>query len=249
MENNLIETANNTFKALDNEQKKVAKMIFQGITHRQVNYTDEPRPTTLGELAIIAGASVETCREVVQKFSKQQILSNNQVLKEGSLVQLAPDATLQGWELLERWQQEEFENAQTYQQWVTHAQAYEKEKELLSGCDLKQAIVKRETMQPSKAWASRYDPDYERAMSFIDFSKTAEDEERRMKDSLVRRNKIIFQVIFAFICLIMIGSLIASYISYESEIATRARTTQIINGQKQQIDSLQKVIQKLQKNE
>lgn len=249
MENNLIETANNTFKALDNEQKKVAKMIFQGITHRQVNYTDQPRPTTLGELAIIAGASVETCREVVQKFSKQQILSNDQVLKENSVVQLTPDASLQGWELLKRWQQEEFENAQTYQQWVTRAQAYEKEKELLRGCDLKQAIAQRETMQPSEAWASRYDPNYERTMSFIDLSKTAEDEKRRMKDSLSKKNRMIFQVIFAFICLIMLGGLYSSYFAFEAKKDVEIEATQIINGQKQQIDSLQKVIQKLQKND
>ncbi|OJJ19218.1 hypothetical protein BKI52_20620 [marine bacterium AO1-C] len=248
MENNLIKTANNTFNALNDEQKKVAKIIFQSVTHRKVIYQDEVRPTSIKELAAIADVSIDMCKEVVQKFSHKQVLNSDHTLSEDSIVE--PDEALQGWGPLNTWMQEELEDSQEYKKWSLSAQEHQTGKgDLLKGCDLKLAITKREEMHPNQAWASRYDSNFELTMSFVDFSKQTEEIERLNGEKLANRRRKIFQAIFALICLIMVWSMISAYIAFEAQKGTEIKAKQIIDGQKQQIDSLQKVIKTLHKNE
>jgi len=248
MENNLIKTAQNTLDALHDEHKEVAKKIFQSITRRKVNYEDEPWPATIEELAAIAGVSVEVCKEVIRRFSRHQVLNSDQTLSENSVIRV--DESLYNWEQLEAWRQEAYEQSQEYIKWANWARDHQEgRRDILKDLDLKLAITKREEMQPTQVWARRYDPDFERTMAFLDFSHQTERETQLMKQKLANRNRKIFQAIFAFICLLLNGSLISSYIAFEAKKDTEVRAKQIIDAQKQIIDSLQKVIQKAQKNE
>ena len=88
---------------------------------------------------------------------------------------------------------------------------------LLKDADLKLALAKRAEKKPNLAWGMRYHPAYERTMSFLDFSKKSDEDDIANRKRLAERRKKVFRAIFAFICVIMVGALIASYFAYEAQ--------------------------------
>ena len=214
--------ANEAFNELNDEQKKLCERIFKTITIKGDDGRRIRRPTKLSEIAAIAERPIEDCIAVIDNFRRADrtlLMPPQEVpLTEDSVIDISHESLMRIWGMLIFWVDEEADFVKEYISWAQAAENHQSgQGGLLRGADLQLAIAKRDEKKPNLAWGIRYHPAFERTMSFLDFSKKSEDEERKNKERLKKRNRKIFQAIFAFICIIMVGALIASYIAYEAQ--------------------------------
>ncbi|OJJ19984.1 hypothetical protein BKI52_16030 [marine bacterium AO1-C] len=214
--------ANEAFNELDDEQKKICERIFKTITVKGDDGRRIRRPTKLSEIAAIAEKPIEDCIAVIDNFRRADrtlLMPPQEVpLTEDSVIDISHESLMRIWGMLIFWVDEEADFVKEYIAWAIAAENHQSgQGGLLRGADLQLAIAKRDEKKPNLAWGVRYHPAYERTMSFLDFSRESEEQERRNKERLKKRNRKIFQAIFAFICVIMVGALIASYIAYEAQ--------------------------------
>lgn len=214
--------ANEAFNELSDEQKKTCERIFKAITQKGDDGRRIRRPTQLSEIAAIAERPIAECIEVIDNFRRADrtlLMPPQEVpLDEDSVVDISHESLMRIWGMLIFWVDEESDFVKEYIGWAVAAENHQSgQGGLLKDADLKLALAKREEKKPNLAWGIRYHPAYERTMFFLDFSKKSEEEAIANREKQAKRRKKIFQAIFAFICVIMVGALIASYLAYEAQ--------------------------------
>ncbi len=152
------------------------------------------RPTTIGELAAIADASEADVMQVVEIFretGRSFLMPPLSVpLTSTTIVDLAHESLMRGWDRLMAWADEERAAAAFYArlsqaaQW--HAQGAAG---LWRNPELPLALQWRAENRPTAAWAARYDDRFEQAMRFLDDSRDTW-EAARQADERTRRQTL-----------------------------------------------------------
>jgi WD40 repeat protein len=170
------------FAELDQEQQRIAEVLFRGLTER-----DTRRPVRLGEIADLAGVDWTSVAAVVEVFRKPGrcflVPPADEKLTREMTLDITHEALIRQWQRLQTWAADEAQRAEQYRRWRERALHCKRGVgSPLTGADLARALewqAGRDGWQPTVAWAARYAPEpntakqeFDLTLAYIDKSKT-----------------------------------------------------------------------------
>jgi len=194
LEEALSQHANETFAELDKREREVCEVIFKSLTEKGRDNFGIRRAANIMELAQIANVTEDEVINVVEKFRRpgRSLLMPpaNVPLRSSTIIEISHESLMRIWDRLKNWVDEEFESAQMYRRLSDAAAMYQVGRTgLWRPPDLQLALNWQKKQIPTRAWAQRYNPVFERAMLFLDTSKTAYENEQRSKE-LLQKNML-----------------------------------------------------------
>lgn len=183
--------ADEAYKELNEEQKRICEVLFKSITEKKGNFGIR-RPTTVREISKLANVKESQVIEVVEKFREpgRSLLTPpvGVTLRGSSIIDISHESLMRIWKRLQTWVEEEAESVNMYMRMADAAAKYQ---DGLSGLwrppDLQLALNWQVKNQPTLSWGIRYNPAYERTMSFLEYSKKEYDNEEKMKELRAKR--------------------------------------------------------------
>ena len=212
LEEALSQHANETYSELDKNEREVCEVIFKSLTEKGRDNYGIRRAAKVSELARIANVGEDEIINVVEKFRQpgRSILMPpaTMPLRSDTIVEISHESLMRIWDRLKNWVDEEFESAQMYRRLSDAAAMYQVGRTgLWRPPDLQLALNWQKKQMPTRAWAQRYNPVFERAILFLETSKTAYENEQRSKE-LLQRNMLKkarnMAVVFGFLSIIAI---------------------------------------------
>ena len=190
MKHALSDDAEEALAGMSADDLSITKKLFQALTDNDPRGRRIRRPTHLGEIQAITGASREKLLEIISHFSGhgRSFLHLSQEDSE-PLVDISHESLIRQWNTLRNWVTKESRSKEIYLRLVGTAVRYYKEKpedELIRGAALQLALDWREKRKPNQAWANRYHPALDLALKFLDESKGQRD--RDIAEAERRRN-------------------------------------------------------------
>lgn len=252
--------ADEAFNELSPEQKETCEVIFKTLTEKDEENQGVRRAVSLFQLTAITGKSENEIREVVDVFRKtgRSLLlpPEGQPLTSETLIDISHESLMRIWGRLRLWVEEEDESAQMYLRLAEASKLYQQGKTVLwRPPDLQLALKWQKEQKPTKAWALRYDPAYERVMLFLEASKEVYEGEQRAKERQQKRSlqrARMVAILFGAISVIALGMFvyaldqktqsdknarIAQLKEKEAEEHAKQEILQRIEAQKQQMEA------------
>ena len=188
----LSQHANEAYSELDKGEKEVCEVLFKALTEKGADNHGIRRSAKLEEIADISGVHEEDLISVIEKFREpgRSLLmpASNVVLKSNSIIEISHESLMRIWQRLRNWVDEEADSAQMYKRLSDAAEMYQVGKTgLWRPPDLQLALNWQIKQKPTRTWAKRYNPYFERAMVFLETSKTAYESEQKSKELLQKR--------------------------------------------------------------
>lgn len=188
----LSQHANEAYSELDKEEKEVCEVLFKALTEKGADNQGIRRAAKLEEIADISGVHEEELINVIEKFREpgRSLLMPpaNVKLKSNSIIEISHESLMRIWQRLKNWVDEEADSAQMYKRLSDAAEMYQIGKTgLWRPPDLQLALNWQIKQKPTRIWAKRYNPYFERAMVFLETSKTAYESEQKSKELLQKR--------------------------------------------------------------
>lgn len=215
--------ADEALAELNEEDRAVAKRIFQALTETDAGNRTIRRPAHLSEIAEITGSTPERVETVLGKFSGQGryfLADKNKPGEENALVDIAHESFIRQWDRLRKWVEEEAESAKTYRRLAETAELHAAGRAgLYRGIDLELAQEWMAESLPTRAWGARYHPGYDSAMEFLANSRKTHEEELARAERERRRR--VWARRTATAAVIVILSAIAVYAWKEKRFAER----------------------------
>ena len=186
--------AEEAFSELDPRQQQIAEMLFKALTDKASDSRGVRRPAPLSEICGLAEATGDEVTAVVGTFRKPGrsflMPPAGVPLQATSIIDISHESLMRVWERLSAWAEEEARCGQLYLNVARAAQRHEEGVAALwRDPELQLALSWRDSAKPTAAWASRYDPAFDRAMAFIDASRDERDHELREREER-RRQKL-----------------------------------------------------------
>jgi energy-coupling factor transporter ATP-binding protein EcfA2 len=176
----LSQHAEEALGELDEDGRRIAEALFKALTDKGTDGRGIRRPATVGEICAVTGAGEPKVAAVADRFrlpGRSFLMPPVETaLRTSSVLDLSHESLMRIWERLAAWVDEEAQSAQIYLGLARAAALHAEGKAALwRDPELQVALTWRQTAHPTRAWAERYDPGFDRAMSFLD----ASEEERR----------------------------------------------------------------------
>jgi class 3 adenylate cyclase len=209
MDKALSQHADEIYNQLPDERcQKIAEKLFKCLTEKGSDSRGIRRPTKLSEVCAVAEATEAAVIDIVEQFrapGRSFLMPPVGVrLDENSVLDISHESLTRIWQKLKDWLEEEAQSARIYRRLAETSALYqEKQAGLWREPELTIALNWREENKPNQAWAGRYDPQFERAMQFLEESARTRDaevaeKERRQQEELRRQqDKIASQKIAA----------------------------------------------------
>ena len=184
--------ANEAYDELATEQKPLVEVLFKALTQKVNGNVGLRRAVSLREIAQIATVDEEAIIAVVEVFRKpgrSLLMPPAEVpLGPDSMIEISHESLMRIWIRLKVWVEEEYQSAQMYKRLSEAAAMYQIGRtRLWRPPDLQLALNWQKKQQPTLVWAQRYDEAYERAIVFLDTSKTTYEAELKNQEMLQKR--------------------------------------------------------------
>ncbi len=178
LEHALSRHADEAFESLDGRQKSIAETLFRILSERAPGNRDIRRPTAAGEVAELAGASLDELVAVVEAFRAPGrsfiVPAFPEPIGVERVLDITHESLIRQWERLRDWAEEEEQSAETYRRLAQTASLWRRgESALWQPPDLDVALDWRAREQPTALWAKRYGGDFPLAMAFLAESEKA----------------------------------------------------------------------------
>lgn len=188
----LSQHANEAYSELDSKEKEICEVLFKALTEKGADNQGIRRAAKLEDIADISGVGEEDLINVIEKFREpgRSLLmpTSNIELKSNSIIEISHESLMRIWQRLKNWVDEEADSAQMYKRLSDAAEMYQIGKTgLWRPPDLQLALNWQIKQKPTRIWAKRYNPYFERAMVFLETSKTAYESEQKSKELLQKR--------------------------------------------------------------
>jgi len=188
----LSQHANEAYSELDSKDKVICEVLFKALTEKGADNYGIRRAVRLGEIADISGVEEEELISVIERFREpgRSLLmpAANVKLHSDSIIEISHESLMRIWQRLKKWVDEESDSAQMYKRLSDAAEMYQVGKTgLWRPPDLQLALNWQKKQQPTRTWAKRYNPYFERAMVFLETSRTAYESEQKSKELLQKR--------------------------------------------------------------
>ncbi|MCK5368809.1 MAG: High-affnity carbon uptake protein Hat/HatR, partial [Cyclobacteriaceae bacterium] len=171
----LSQHANEAYSELDKKEKEVCEVLFKALTEKGADNQGVRRSAKLEIIAEISGAHEEELISVIEKFRQpgRSLLmpASNVTLTSNSIIEISHESLMRIWLRLKNWVDEESDSSQMYKRLSNAAEMYQVGKTgLWRPPDLQLALNWQNKQKPTRTWAKRYNPYFERAMVFLETS-------------------------------------------------------------------------------
>jgi tetratricopeptide (TPR) repeat protein len=191
---------------------RVVERVFKALTDTFSDPRGVRRPTSISELAAICQCPESRVSAVVDVFrrpGRSFLMPPADVpLESDTIVDLSHESLLRSWTRLVQWALDERRSAGIYTRLSREASWHaEGAAGLWSDPELEIGLRWRSYNQPTAAWASRYDDQFDRAMEFLDLSE-AERAQQRAERQKRRFRRLVFawgSATFLLIVLLVVG--------------------------------------------
>jgi WD40 repeat protein len=144
------------------------------------------RPTLLRRMVRETGLPEEQLTDIINRFRERGTAfltpSYSQRIDQHSFIDISMERITVLWDRLHKWIEEETESAKLYKKLAVSAQLYQAGKTgLLVNPELQIALKWLKETNPTKEWAEKYDPYFERVINYIDHSRI--ESENRIKNN------------------------------------------------------------------
>ncbi len=214
----------------DDALQKITEKIFKALTFLGDDNRATRRPTSLGDICSITVSKEEDVIEVINVFRAEGnsfLFPPESVrLNSSVIIDISHESIMRIWKRLIDWVREETESAQIYLRISNSAELYQIGKSgLLSGPDLLLALKWFEDNSPNQTWAKRYNPAYDRAINYLNFSKEEDErvigvKERKQHQSL-RRTRIFVIILAAASIISILFLVVALNLQYKAEASEK----------------------------
>ncbi len=185
------------------EDKVIIEKIFKALTDFGTDNRGTRRPTQISEICIIANAKEDKVINIIEKFrasGRAFIMPPYNIPINGdTTIDISHESIMRVWSRLRKWIQEETESAQLYLRLSKSSELYQKgEAGLWVNPELQVALNWYQRTKPNLSWAMRYDSAFDRAVQFLNYSRSENEriitikEEKRKKELKRTRNFAIF---------------------------------------------------------
>lgn len=208
----------------DPSKKQHTQVIFKALTDKSSHTSGIRRPTRLDEIMLLTGASKETVIAILDVFRKPGrsfIMPPAQVpLQEDTVIDISHESFMRVWDRLVQWVDEEAQAAETYSRLAEAARLYQLgESGIWRDPELSIALRWQKENNPNRTWAHRYNPTFERAIAFLDYSQEQAHYEIELKEKQQRqrmRRARIFAIVLGLASLLTLSAAIWAYTSMKT---------------------------------
>jgi hypothetical protein len=132
LKNALSNHADKTFEKLSPEQRRIAEIMFRGLTERGDAQRDTRRPLPLAEIVALTEASFDEVVTVIDEFRQTGrcflMPPVNVILTEQTVIDISHESFIRQWQTLQKWVADEAENAKIYLRLEDRALEWKKRK-------------------------------------------------------------------------------------------------------------------------
>ena len=168
--------ADEALKDLDEEDRLIAKRMFQALTETDASNRRIRRPAHLRHIAAICGKKVlpQTIMSLIQRFNAEDrnfLVLSSRSSTDDPLVDISHESLIRQWKTLADWVDQEAESARIYQRLAQSAELHTDGKAgLYKETDLRVALDWQRQQRPGAEWATRYDSNFNLVMGFLEQS-------------------------------------------------------------------------------
>lgn len=153
--------ADEAYSELDRHGQRIAEIMFRCLSERGPDQQDTRRPTTLREIAAVAGAPLAETQIVAEIFRRSDrcFLTPpvGTPLEPDTLLDISHESLIQRWDRMNSWASEEARSAEIYRRLEQTARLWKAgEAALWTTPDLEHALDWKARNHPTAAWAQRY---------------------------------------------------------------------------------------------
>jgi hypothetical protein len=227
MKDALSNHADEALQELSEEDRHLAKRLFQALTETDAENRGIRRPAHLSQLEAVTGVLGDKLRLIMDKFRKHHraflVLSSD---ADNPLVDITHESLMRQWGTLAEWMKEEADHADTYRRLADAAELEQKKKGgLYTDPALQAALDWLKDRAPTKAWAEQYHQNFDRAKTFLEKSrenrdekKLAEEKQQKERERLLmeknRQQQKTLRLTKIFIFIISISLLISLFLAF-----------------------------------
>lgn len=229
--------AEELYTSLPEKSQQATEKIFKSLITLSLHGTGTINALTINEIKAITGLPEYLIFDIVDRFRGREAsfltpFAGTSVGQD-TAVSISRGRIVQLWERLRTWAQEEIESAKLYKEIAKSSADYQAGRTgLLVPPELQLALKWQKENKPTLAWAQRYDMFFERAISYLDYSKDQyefefKSREKRQQQDL-QRNRILAVIGITLAVIAIIASI---YFNLLMNDASQARKEAEINAQ------------------
>lgn len=181
--------AEEIYEGLDSEEKKdLSEKLFKALTDLGEGNIGIRRSVRFEDIQKLTNCSKSDLIDVIDQFrgpGRAFLMPPHQVsLYDDTIIDISHESIMRVWERLKTWVDEETKSAELYLRLAKSSELYQQGKATLwTNPELEIAVNWKLKNNPNSYWADRYDLGFERAMEFLDYSKSESDFEIRKKEN------------------------------------------------------------------
>ncbi|MGZ8254524.1 MAG: ATP-binding protein, partial [Burkholderiaceae bacterium] len=186
--NALSNHAEEAFAKLGEGQQRIAEILLRRLSERGPDNRDIRRPTPAGEVAALAGVSVDEVTQVADVFRAPDcsflVPPWPEPIHPYTVLDISHESFLRQWGRLKGWIDAEAKSVDAYRFLEQTARHWKQRRAALWGTpNLELAVAWREEERPTVEWAKRYGGDFAAAMDFLTASEQAHRAEAARKEA------------------------------------------------------------------
>jgi hypothetical protein len=225
----LSQHAEEAYAELSSDREcQICEKIFKELTDKGGLAHGIRRPRLLSELSAAASATDEEVVKVIEVFRRPGrgfLMPASPIpLFANSIIDISHESIMRVWQRLINWLEEEEESAQVYLHLCEAVNLYEAGKGgLWRDPELQIAIKWKAEQNTNAAWASRYNPYYDKVIFFLEHSRQQRDLEIKHKEELAKqRLRITRRVTVVVSVIAFVAFLLAIYSFQQKSVANKA---------------------------
>ena len=185
--------AEEVYHDLPGERSRVAtEKLFKSLIELDPGDIGVMRPVRLKRIVHVTGMSEDVLTDVIDRFRAQGASfltpSFTQKVDENSFVDISLEKIMSLWGRLKEWVEEETDSAKLYKKLAVSAKLNQAGKTgLLINPELQTAVKWLKDKRPTREWAEKYDPYFERVINYIESSRSDYEESIRNNEAKQQR--------------------------------------------------------------
>ncbi len=179
--------AEEIYEEFDTDAKKdLTERLFKALTDIGEGNKGKRRSARFEDIHKLTNCSSTDLIEVIDHFRDPECAflmpPHQESLYEDTIIDISHESIMHVWKRLQQWVDEETKSAELYLRLSKSAELYQQGKATLwTNPELEIAVKWKLKNNPNAIWADRYDTGFERAIEFLDYSKSESDVDIRKK--------------------------------------------------------------------
>ena len=215
------------------EYKNITERLFKALTDLGAEKQGTRRPTVFADILKTINTTESDLLEIIDQFrapGRAFLMPPHYVpIHSETVIDISHESIMRVWGRLREWVDEELKSAELYLRLSRSAELYQQAKSgLWTNPELEIGVKWKQKNKPTPFWAQRYDPGFERAIDFLDYSKKESDFEIMKKENAQKRELSRSRKIVIFLSIASIISILFLIISLDSKLKADASSKIVI---------------------